>query len=73
MYLKRAEPFLEERALQDASPYLPNVEEFKVYRLLNPDGSSRFNTNGQVALKMFSDQEILNSINSGSMFYLKDI
>lgn len=73
MYLKRAEPLLEERTLQDASLYLPNVRDFKVYRLLNEDGSTKFNTNGQIALKMFSDQEILNNINSGAIFSLTDI
>lgn len=73
MYLKRAEPLLEERTLQDASLYLPNVRDFKVYRLLNEDGSPKFNTNGQIALKMFSDQEILNNINSGAIFSLTEI
>jgi hypothetical protein len=72
LILKRAEPQIEKRALKIASQYMSNVSNFRVYLMLNPDGTHKINKNGQVAMKIFSDQEILDSISSGQVFTLPD-
>ncbi|WP_298491714.1 hypothetical protein [uncultured Lactobacillus sp.] len=72
MILKRAEPSVEKEALQIAGQYMDNVSSFKVYILLNSDGSHKLNTNGQVAMKMLSNEEIIEAVDSGKVFALPD-
>jgi len=65
--LKRAEPKLEKRVLQNAKRYIPDVSNLKVYLLLKPNGSFLKNDNGQVAMQLLTDEELNTSLHNGSV------
>ena len=68
MILKRAEPIIEKQVLSNAKKRVNDITGLKVYLLLAPDGSHLKNSNGRVAMRLFSDQEIIEIITSGQVF-----
>lgn len=68
MILKRAEPIIEKQVLANAKKRVNDITGLKVYLLLAPDGSHLKNSNGRVAMRLFSDQEIIEIITSGQVF-----
>ncbi|QNQ82950.1 hypothetical protein FP435_00155 (plasmid) [Lactobacillus sp. PV037] len=68
MRLKRAEKVVEDKILKRSAELLPNISDFKVYFQVHNDGSYYLNSNGQIALQILTDEDILSKVNSGQMF-----
>jgi hypothetical protein len=65
--LKRAEPKLEERVLENAHRFLPDTSDLKVYLMLKPNGAFLKNSNGQVAMTLLTDNELKNELYDGNI------
>lgn len=65
--LKRAEPKLEARVLQNAKRFIPDVSNLKVYLMLKPNGTFLKNDNGQVAMELLTDEELSDYLHKGAI------
>ncbi len=75
MLLKRAEPNIENAVLENNQKNMKDLQfedNFKVYLMLRRDGTHIFNSNGQVALKVFTDNELIKILTSGQIFEIPD-
>lgn len=72
MLLKRAEPIIEQQVLNNAKKIMTDIKDFKVYLLFKSDGNYLKNSNGRIAMKLYSDQELIKIITSGRVFSIID-